>query len=247
MAGAEGEALRSHFGADLAGALRALTRRWQQDEAGWHALPPRAWPARQPKIAEAAALREQLADCAPVASAELTPACARTAFELATALLYARTTDAQGAEGLERFRELARPAGGAGAPQTSEARLDARVAVGVALTDSSLGCALDHPAGVAALQSAADAGHAQARYELASLHYTGAAGLKEDERRAAALWERCAAQDHTGCMYMLADCLREGAGVERDVARAVPLLAGAASKGHRFARQVLAEMLRGAQ
>jgi len=48
-------------------------------------------------------------------------------------------------------------------------------------------------------------------------------------------------------MYMLADCLREGAGVERDVARAVPLLAGAADKGHRFARQVLAEMLRGAQ
>ena len=42
---------------------------------------------------------------------------------------------------------------------------------------------------------------------------------------------------------MLADCLLDGCGCERDAPRAVPLLYAAAERGHRFARQYVLEWL----
>jgi len=42
---------------------------------------------------------------------------------------------------------------------------------------------------------------------------------------------------------MLADCLIEGEGTEKDVARAVSLLYRAAERGHRYARQRIRELL----
>ena len=42
---------------------------------------------------------------------------------------------------------------------------------------------------------------------------------------------------------MLAECLMEGYGCTKDLARAVPLLHAAAERGHRMARQYLREWL----
>ena len=67
--------------------------------------------------------------------------------------------------------------------------------------------------------------------------------MPEDEAAAFALFERAAAQRHTGGLFMLAECCIEGCGCERDHPRAVRLLEAAAAQGHRMARQYLREWL----
>ena len=89
-----------------------------------------------------------------------------------------------------------------------------------------------------------DEATAQASYELAVVYYTGIEGIiEEDPERAFALFQIAAKQDHTAALYMVADCLVEGEGTERNIHEAVPLFYKAAERGHRYSRQRIRELL----
>jgi TPR repeat protein len=200
----------------------AMRKKWLEDEDHWHKLPPRAWPAVQPKAEERAELEAK----AKGGSKE-------ALFDLATCLTF---TGLDPVEGLRRYRELA--AGGS---------LDAMVAVSIILLEG-IGRDLDDASvaeGVRLLKSASERGHAQAKYELACLHYLGSFEevVPEDERAAYALFAAAAAQKHTPALFMQAELLIDGHGTPRDEARAVPLLHAAAQGGHRMARAYVRDYL----
>eukprot|EP00536_Pseudo-nitzschia_multiseries_P017513 jgi/Psemu1/225342/e_gw1.1595.14.1 len=103
--------------------------------------------------------------------------------------------------------------------------------------------AMDSPSGESSASSSSSTA-AQAMYELGTVYYTGIDGVvEEDPERAFALFERAAKLDHTAALYMVADCLVEGEGTERSVAKAVPLFYKAAERGHRYSRQRIRELL----
>lgn len=209
----------------------AMRAKWEKDEEGWHRLPPRAWPPRQPKAGEVPALEAQLqaARCPPAGST-MSPACTELTFDLASAMVFG---GADPPRGLSAYRMMAE-AGYA----------DAAVACGVCLLEG-LGSTQDYDEGLRLLQHASGEGSAQAHFELGTLLLVGGAGLEEDEEAAFELFEKAAVQKHASGMFMVADCLLEGVGCEPDAARAVPLLLAAAEQGHRGARQHLRQLLDG--
>jgi TPR repeat protein len=222
----------------------AMREKWEQDEDKWHLLPPRAWPPNYPAAEELDMLREKLVDegCPPVSdiasgAAPLSEACVRRAFDLATCLLF-NHIDPQA--GVRTYRALA----GDGDSPGSSGDPESMVAVGVALLEG-LGVPRDETDGLRWLRRAAAAGSAQGAYELGVAYYTGLedAGLACDEEAAFRLFETAACLEHTGALFMLADCLIDGSGCARDPARAVPLLHKAAERGHRLARAYLREWL----
>ena len=224
----------------------ATLRRWERDEDGWRELPARAWPAVQPTEAEMdqnifpAALAQGCYSSNHTNSMEgnkkkketsLSPSCQELLFQIATTLVFYNVDPEAG---LAQFRELA----------TKYGHVDSMVACGVVLVEG-LGVKPRERQGLEWLQRAVAAGSSQACYELGTLYYTGVDGvLDEDAEKAFALFERAAAgMDHTAALYMMADCLSEGEGTERNLARAVPLFYAAAERGHRFARQRIRELL----
>jgi TPR repeat protein len=222
----------------------AMRQKWEEDENKWHLLPPRAWPPYYPAAEELDMLRARLADggCPPEAdiasaAAPLSEACVRRAFDLATCLTF-NSIDAPA--GVRTYRALAGDGGSPRLPGDPESM----VAVGVALLEG-LGVLRDETDGLRWLRRGAAAGSAQGAYELGVAYYTGLeeAGLPCDERAAFRLFETAASHGHTGALFMLADCLIDGAGCEPDPARAVPLLHAAAERGHRLARAFLREWL----
>mmetsp|Transcript_70076 Transcript_70076/g.216719 ORF Transcript_70076/g.216719 Transcript_70076/m.216719 type:complete len:225 (+) Transcript_70076:149-823(+) len=208
-----------------------MRARWEKDEEGWHRLPPRAWPPRQPKANEAPDIEAEFraARCPPAGSS-MSPACAKLAFDLASARVFGGADPSQG---LADYLGMAE-AGSA----------DAMVATGVCLLEG-LGGRRDGEEALRWLWLASAEGSAQAHFELATLLLTGSAGLEEDEPAAFALFEKAAMQQHASGMFMVADCLLEGVGCQPDAARAVPLLLAAAEQGHRGARQHLRQLLDG--
>lgn len=210
-----------------------MRARWVRDEEeGWRKLPPRAWPPDQPKADEIPELRARLEAqrCPPAGSSEMSPACVKTAFDLATAQTF-NGVEAQ--EGLTVFRRLA-----------SAGHVDGMVAAGICLVEG-IGVARDEAEGLVLLQRASERGNAQGHFELGTLLYMGAAGVEEDEPAAFALYEKSAAQAHVSGMFMVGDCLLEGRGCDRNAARAVRLLYAAAEQGHRGARQYIRQLLDG--
>lgn len=203
---------------------KEMRARWIRDEEGWSNLPARAWPEYQPDASEILELKSQLKEC----EAEK---CADTKFDLATALLF-NNIDAD--EGLKMYLSLAAmgdPRGMTGA--------------GIALFEG-YGVEIDEEKGAMYLQQASQTGFAQGLYELGILHYTGNATpyVEEDVAKAKELYEKAAALEHTGALYMLADMLMNGDGCEKDLPRAVGLLYKAAERGHRHARSTLLRILR---
>jgi TPR repeat protein len=121
--------------------------------------------------------------------------------------------------------------------------VDSMVACGIILIEG-LGVPPREREGLEWLQKAVEYDSAQALYELGTVYYTGIDGVvDEDVHKAFELFERAAEQDHTAAMYMVADCLVEGEGTEKSVARAIPLFYKAAERGHRFSRQRIRELL----
>eukprot|EP00937_MAST-01D_sp_MAST-1D-sp2_P002599 g2599.t1 len=207
--------------------------------------------------AEAAVVaEEEVGAGAGARTADAHSSCAPLLFDLATALVF---NAIDGTAGYQLYCALA-----------NDGDTEAMVAVGVCLVEELAGGAAageeEPPAagsdthglallgggggksraaqGVRWLERAAAAGSAQGCYELGSLAYSGLGGVvPEDEARAFQLFERAAAQRHAGAMFMVADCLLDGTGCERDAPRAVGLLHGAAQQGHRYARQRLRELL----
>jgi len=213
----------------------AMLKKWEEDEDRWHLLPPRAWPPNYPAPDELDGLRKRLADegCPPplAGGAPQSESCVRLAFDLATCLTFNGLDEPTG---LRTYRALAEGCDDA----------ESMVAVGVVLLEG-LGVQPDEAEGLRWLRRGAAAGSVQGAYELGVASYTGLdeAGLACDEAAAFALFESAASKLHTAALFMLADCLIDGCGCERDHARAVPLLHAAAERGHRLARAYLREWL----
>jgi len=209
----------------------AMRAKWERDEEGWHRLPPRAWPPRQPKAAEAPAIKAVLeAERCPPAGSAMSPECAQLTFDLASARVFGGVDPSRG---LADYKVMA-----------EAGHADAMVATGVCLLEGLCGV-YGTEEGLRWLHRASVDGNAQAHFELGTLLLTGGAGLEEDEEAAFALFEKAALQRHASGMFMVADCLLEGVGCQPDAARAVPLLLAAAEQGHRGARQHLRQLLDG--
>ena len=207
----------------------AMRERWQRDEEGWHKLPPRAWPPYQPKRDELLACSSaHVRDCGT--TREYSPECVKATFDLATCLIF---NGLDVVAGLREYHALA-----------EAGDLDSMVGIGVVLVEGISGAKEDPATGLHWLSRAAAGNSAQAQYELGVLHYMGLDDYLEVDEDAAFQWfERAAQQGHTSALFMLADCLLDGCGCERDAPRAVPLLYAAAERGHRFARQYVLEWL----
>ncbi len=209
----------------------AMRTRWERDEAErYRKLPARAWPEKQPDVDAIPGLQTALQNCGDSLSSK----CETTRFNLATALLF-NNVDAN--RGITLYSELAK-----------RGNIDGMTAVGIVKLE---GLGIDStPAtereGISYLLSASardSNGSAQAMYELGTALYTGVDGvLSENESTAFNFFSRAAARGHVGGKFMMADCLLNGIGTERDPAKAIPLLAKSAELGHRYARQRMREL-----
>lgn len=81
----------------------AMRRKWEEDEDGFHKLPPRAWPPKQPKGGEVGDLRRAIHSC-DLGVDCLSPECTESLFDLATCLVF-QSIDPS--EGLEIYSRLA--------------------------------------------------------------------------------------------------------------------------------------------
>jgi hypothetical protein len=213
-----------------------MLQRWERDEDGWRELPARAWPAYQPDEEAMETIRSKATKIGCfIADKTLkkNDACTELLFQIATSLVFYNVDPAAG---LKQFEELA-----------AAGHVDSMVACGVILVEG-MGVPVSENKGIEWLGKAVDLGSGQACYELGTVYYIGIDGVvDEDAAKAFALFERAANDNHTGALYMMADCLVEGEGVAKDVARAVPLFYRAAELGHRFARQRVRELLASAK
>ena len=208
-----------------------MRQRWEDDERGWRRLPPRAWPAYQPTPDERDELQRRLqtSGCRPD-DPVLSQECKKASFDLATCLIF-NALDVPA--GLDLYQSLA-----------DRNDLDAMVGIGVVLVEGIGNYRVDEAAGLQWLRRAAAGDNVQGMYEVGVLHYMGLDDLVPMDEAAAFKWfERAAAQQHTSALFMLADCLIDGCGCDKDFPRAVPLLHAAAERGHRFARQYILEWL----
>lgn len=211
--------------------------RWERDEDGWRELPARAWPAYQPNPEQLKGIQVQVQEHKCNATTVTKDGhyranddlCTQLLFNMATALVF-YNVDPQ--RGLEQYEALAK-----------RGHVDSMVACGIILVEG-MGVPPQEHKGIEWLEQAVAQNSAQGCYELASVLYTGIDGvIDEDPQGAFELFRRAAEQDHTGGMYMMADCLLEGEGTEANVGRAIPLFYKAAERGHRYSRQVIRELL----
>ena len=247
-----------------------LLHRWQKDEEGWRNLPARAWPEYQPNqqqlegiVAEVERLgcSQRVLSEAESEKAKLSfedkpsrfswfglrrnPSCSiaqctKLLFDMATGLLFYQVDPETG---FALYEALAK-----------RGHTDAMVACGIVLVEG-LGVPPREHEGIAWLETAMKAhdqnnnaqtvaSMAQASYELGCVYYTGIDDVvEEDAEKAFRLFQKAAEQDHTAALYMVADCLVEGDGTERNVSAAVPLFYKAAEGGHRYSRQRIRELL----
>jgi TPR repeat protein len=216
-----------------------MLQRWQNDEDGWRELPARAWPAYQPNAEQLKGIRAEIrtngCNTSTATSSSKTnnnnnyDLCTELLFNSATAMVF-YNVDAEA--GFRQFEELAK-----------QGHVESMVACGVILLEG-MGVPTQEEKGIEWLRKAVALGSAQACYELGTALYTGIDGLMdEDPEGAFELFSRAAETDHTAALYMMADCLVEGEGTKKDIARAVPLLYKAAEQGHRYSRQRIRELL----
>jgi len=231
-----------------------MLTRWELDEDGWRELPSRAWPEFQPNPKQLENIRLEIEHLRCINkvlakkkvdgnqttldnnSPEVSQ-CTTLLFHMATSLVFYQIDNEAG---LALYERLAK-----------RGHADSMVACGIVLVEG-LGVTPREHDGLAWLEKAmevqgADSSSmsaAQASYELGTIYYTGIDGVvDEDPEKAFELFQRAAKYDHTSALYMVADCLAEGEGVERNIARAVPLFYKAAERGHRYSRQRIRELL----
>ncbi|KAL3931762.1 MAG: hypothetical protein SGBAC_011157 [Bacillariaceae sp.] len=208
---------------------KEILRRWERDEDGWRELPARSWPAYQPKPEELDGIQAQFTDLKCENQDWPSEFCQDLLFHISTTLVF-YNVDAE--KGFAQYEKLA-----------NEGHVDSMVACGVMLVEG-FGIQPDPAVGIDWLRKAILKGSAQGCYELGTCLYTGVDGImEEDPEGAFALFEKAAQKDHTGALYMVADCLIEGEGTEKSVGKAVPLFYRAAEHGHRYSRQRIRELL----
>ena len=212
---------------------KEIRLRRERDEEGWRELPARAWPPTQPNPEQLKSIQFQVKQhgCSPspAPSTAYSDLCIELLFNIATSLVF-YSVDPE--EGLKQYEALA-----------TAGHVDSMVACGVVLIEG-MGVPPNEKRGIEWLEKAVALNSAQGCYEMGTLLYTGIDGvLEEDPEAAFELFRRAAEQDHTAGLYMMADCLLEGEGTEKNVGRAVPLLYKAAERGHRYSRQKIRELL----
>ena len=231
--GAQSRSFRTEL-AKLRRGEKEMRQRWIHDEEAWRKLPPRAWPEKQPNVEELPSLEALMSkECAAQSADSPSAACMDAKFDLGTCLIF-NTLDVP--RGLTLYKSLA-----------SAGNVKGMTGVGVVLVEG-LGVNNDEAEGSKWIVAASDKGYSQAHFEMGTLLYTGAAAphVKENVNAAFKQFEKAAALNHTGALYMTADMLYTGEGCEDswDAGRAVRLLYQAGERGHRYARATLLEWLR---
>ena len=214
-----------------------IMNRWQRDEEeNWRTLPARAWPKYQPDEKQLVSIRAHAKKlgCFTINNNnnnKTSDKCQELLFHISTSQVFYNLDPPAG---LDQYKQLA-----------EQGHVDAMVACGVVLVEGLGGIQPREQEGIAWLQKAVAAGSDQACYELGTVYYIGIDGVvDEDPVQAFQLFQKAAAaNNHPAAMFMMADCLIQGDGIEKDVARAVPLLYKAAELGHRYARQHIRELL----
>lgn len=208
----------------------AMLKRWERDEDGWRKLPARAWPEYQPNPEQLKQIQDEVAKLQCTSkNDDDNVRCTGLLFNIATSLVF-YNIDARA--GLELFQQLA-----------NKGHVDSMVACGIVLVEG-MGVPPQEEEGIEWLKRAVKFESPQAYYELGTVLYTGIDGVVDENAEAAFEYFQAAAEhDHTAAMYMMADCLVEGDGTEKNIGRAVPLFYRAAEKGHRYARQRIRELL----
>jgi hypothetical protein len=206
---------------------RETRERWERDEVEkFRELPSRAWPKDQFDAEAVDDIFLSLVENECVGDREIDvskSACQKRAFDLATTLVF---NNVDPSFGLALYKRLAH-----------EGYVDGMVAAGIVLIEG-YGVQPNEQEGVGWIKRSAEAGSAQGHYELGTVLYNGIDGVvEEDEVAAFKHFEAAAKEHHVGSLFMSAEMLLCGEGVERDIERAVPLLAEAAENGHRYARQ----------
>ncbi|RHY17910.1 hypothetical protein DYB25_006435 [Aphanomyces astaci] len=208
-----------------------MRERWIKDEDNWRTLPSRVWPSYHPPVAQQASLEAKVKSLCKT-SQPTNDVCFQNRFDLATLLVF-NSIDPEA--GFRMYTSLA-----------DDGFVDGIVAAGVCLVEG-FGVDQDYARGVAYLQRASQLGHPQADYELAVLHYTGAAApsLPASDELAFALFERAMNQGRFSyATYMVADMLLDQANPD-EYGRALSLMYDAADNGHRYARQEVLSFLSG--
>ncbi|KAJ1460319.1 hypothetical protein M885DRAFT_433978 [Pelagophyceae sp. CCMP2097] len=196
-----------------------MQRRWPSDAEGLKGVPKRSWPDVQPEASEIPLLKAALEACV---NEKGVAGCDDVLFTLATACV----GDKDSAEtGLQLYYEAAK-----------RGHADSMCALGQCHELGFGVKANDKLAFRWYEQAAVKHEHANAMYELGVLYFIGDS-VEEDERQAVELFLAAAKQGHAGAMYLLGDCLLEGAGgIAKDKDKALRWLIHAGDAGHRGAR-----------
>ena len=233
-----------------------MLTRWERDEEGWRNLPSRAWPEYQPnsKQLESIVAEIERLGCTQMVLGDDSGAKSDTPHlvrRTSCSLMQCKKLLFHMASGLV-FYQVDPPAGFALYESLAKrGHTDSMVACGIMLVEG-LGVPPREQEGLVWLEKAMESqsddassmSAAQASYELAVVYYTGIDGVvEEDPEKAFGLFQRAAKSDHTAALYMVADCLVEGEGTERNIHKAVPLFYKAAERGHRYSRQRIRELL----
>lgn len=214
---------------------RELVKDWTSQEASPGYFPPdNSWPwppeSGNPRAA-IPALRKALSTCGSASQSE----CHEVAFRLATALLGGLDGHVEADEVDERQRRE-----GANLMRTlaDSGSVDGACGWGYCLAEGEV-VAEDQARAEHYYRQAARAGCEQAMHQLGVMHYLGdgTTTTGNDATGEAVRWFRMAAEHGiSGSMYLLAECLLEGMGTQKDEGAALGWFAAAGELGHRSAR-----------
>jgi hypothetical protein len=90
----------------------------------------------------------------------------------------------------------------------------------------------------------AEAGDADSQYLMGVFQSTGRQGISRDPEAARRWFEAAAAQNHAGARYRLGDLYRRGAGVPKNLAKALHLFQRAAAGGSQAAQNAIGDFYR---
>jgi len=92
------------------------------------------------------------------------------------------------------------------------------------------------------LQQEAENGNAESLLSLSFCYHNGYGVNKKDHKKGAQLYQQAATHCHAYAQYHLAECLRRGIGLEKDLKKAIKYLALAAKQGLALACARLGEL-----